>query len=334
MSKRGLPITSVILLIFQRKQNRIFLASKMDIEIENLDSAGSTHHQTEFLSELALLKHLAMAGQGFMPSIRHYTKAIGIFLHYIEYLNPAALRNSRFSEPPPMRQDPTEKGQFSNLVGKGVADFLSRRLSHAKVTFSYEAVMAVNGNKIKGRRPDLYCIGQGFQFAVEAKGLAKAEVSSAEMAKHKKQSRQGPVPVNFSIASISFNLFHSARCKYHDPINKNTSYNQRANDALLYFYYRGIFEYLDDKFFRVEIGEIEGMRCFFIDIIGPGTPYSILLDGRLSLCLVLQEDFKAYTIDSNIKKHFFNERQITGPNYYLDTDGIGFALREFHSSQY
>lgn len=131
----------------------------MILEVEILDASAQIQRTTIDLPLLGLLKHLAIAGQGYMPSAKEYIRTIGMFLHYIEYLSPRALLDSHFSEPPSIRRDPTEKGDFSTIAGKGIADFLCRRISGAKVTFNYEAAMTVNGHRIRGQRPDLYCIG-------------------------------------------------------------------------------------------------------------------------------------------------------------------------------
>src|SRR5208283_2967007 len=166
----------------------------MDILIEYIDQAREVSNRTESINAFGLMKHIAIAGQGYLPSIKYYTRICGIFCHYIEYLNRTALTTSSFSLPPSIRRDPTEQGQFSNLVGKGLGDFLSRQLSGAKVTHSYEAAMILAGIPISGNRPDLYCIGDTFQFALEAKGFSAASISAKEMLKYKNQAQSGPLP--------------------------------------------------------------------------------------------------------------------------------------------
>jgi hypothetical protein len=73
--------------------------------------------------------------------------------------------------------DPTEKGQFSNLVGKAIADFLSKRIDHSLFTVNYEAAMrlkdislSISGKQI--RRPDLPAFVPNATFAIEAKGFS------------------------------------------------------------------------------------------------------------------------------------------------------------------
>ena len=301
----------------------------MNISIEYIDQTGNLSNRVESINTLGLVKHIAIAGQGYLPSIKYYTKIFGIFCHYIEYLNSAALNDSRFSLPPPERRDPTEKGQFSNLVGKGLGDFLSRQLSGGKVTHGYEAAMTLAGFPISGNRPDLYCLGDSFQFALEAKGYSATTVSANEMLNHKRQAQSGPLPVNFSVASVSYNLYELVQCKYHDPFNDNIQYNAPVNRELNRLYYTGIFEYLNFEYFRIEEGQIRKKHCYFIDILGADTPYNLRI-GDFSLALILQSEFKKFTLGEGIH---FNETAIQEPRLYLDTDGIGVCLMEFKSNK-
>lgn len=301
----------------------------MNIDIEYIDQESNLSNKVESINTFGLAKHIAIAGQGYLPSIKYYTKIFGIFCHYIEYLNSTSLNDSRFSLPPPERRDPTEKGQFSNLVGKGIGDFLSKRLSGAKVTHGYEAAMTVAGIPISGNRPDLYCVGNNIQFALETKGYSAATISAKEMLNHKSQAQSGPLPVNFCVASVSYNLYELVRCKYHDPYNDNIQYNAPVNRELNRLYYAGIFEYLNFDYFRIEEGEIQNKHCYFIDILGPGTPYKLCI-GSFSLALILQSEFKKATLSESFT---FNETAIQNPFLYLDTDGIGLCLMKFKSNK-
>jgi hypothetical protein len=299
----------------------------MRIHVEFMNGSGYISRRAEDISFLGFLKHLAMAGQGYMPTVKEYIRTIGMLLHYTEYLSLTAFHDSRFSEPPSVRRDPTEKGQFSNLVGKAFADFLGKRISGAKVTLGYEAAMTVQGHKIWGKRPDLYCIGNGFQFAIEAKGYDAGNVSEQQMLEHKDQSRQGPLSVNFTIASVAYDLYDSVKCKYYDPVNEMVEYNQQLNSTLLRLYYRGIFEYFDESLFPVSVHEIKGIPCFFIRIIGPDTPYPVFIGEKQVLGLIIDRSFKAYVLPERVDLPHFHESPIEAPLYFLDTDGIGFALR-------
>ena len=96
----------------------------------------------------------------------------------------------RFSEPPIGLSDPTDKGQFSNLAGKTIADFLSKRINRSLYTVIYEAAMrlrsmplSMGGKQV--RRPDLLAFAPNATFAIEAKGFSRGYGS---MIDHKDQS--------------------------------------------------------------------------------------------------------------------------------------------------
>jgi hypothetical protein len=165
---------------------------------------------------------------------------------------------------------------------------------------------------------------------LESKGYSAASISAKKMLNHKNQAQSGPLPVNFSVASVSYNLYDRVRCKYHDPFNENIEYNASVNQELNRLYYTGIFEYLNNEYFRIEEDEIQNKHCYFIDILGPGTPYDLRI-GEFSLTLILQSDFKKFTINEKTK---FNEGIIQEPFLYLDTDGIGFCLMSFKSKKH
>jgi hypothetical protein len=127
----------------------------MNISVEYIDSTGAVFYPTYYMSRLALAKHLAIAGQGYAPRPQKLMRTLGMFFHYSYYTQKASFNNNRFSEPPTELSDPTEKGQFSNLTGKAIADFLSKRIDNSLYTVNYEAVMRLSGHLLKGQRPDL-----------------------------------------------------------------------------------------------------------------------------------------------------------------------------------
>jgi hypothetical protein len=86
---------------------------------------------------------------------------------------------------------------------------------------------------------------------------------------------------------------------------------------------------LNFDYFRIEEGEIQNKHCYFVDILGPGTPYNLSIGG-LSLALILQSEFKKSILG---ERPHFNETAIQEPLLYLDTDGIGICLMEFKPNQ-
>jgi len=116
----------------------------MDIKVEYKDKQGNVTNPEYSLSGLAFVKHLACAGMHYAPRAQKLLRIISMFLHYNPYMQRQAFYNNRFSEPPICFSDPTEKGQFSNLAGKAIADFLSKKINGSIYTVNYEAAMRMH----------------------------------------------------------------------------------------------------------------------------------------------------------------------------------------------
>jgi hypothetical protein len=200
----------------------------MNLTVEYKDTAGTVFNQMYILRRLAFAKHFAIAGQAYAPRPQKLIRTLAMFFRYIYYLQRQAFNNGKFSEPPIQLSDPTEKGQFSNLAGKAIADFLSKRISQSIYTVNYEAAMRMQGMPITVGRPDLPAFKQDSMFAIEAKGYSRGY---GNMATHKAQSQTGGIPVNFTVACVSYNLYNNIQCKYHDPFNDNivTDYSNSQN---------------------------------------------------------------------------------------------------------
>lgn len=132
----------------------------MNITVEYKDTAGAISNQTHNLTRIAFAKHLAIDGQGYAPRPQKLIRTIAMFFHYSNYIQRQAFNNNRFSEPPIQLSDPTEKGQFSNLAGKAIADFLSKRIDQSIFTVNYEAAMRLRRLPLNVERPDLLAFKQ------------------------------------------------------------------------------------------------------------------------------------------------------------------------------
>jgi hypothetical protein len=221
----------------------------MNIAVERKDINGNITNENHTISRLQLIKHLAMAGQGYMPKPQKILRTMGLFLYYSYYLRRSALNDDRFSEPPSKLSDPTEKGDFTTVVGKAIADFLSKRIDNSLFTVNYEAAMRIRGLPIKNKRPDLLAFSPNAMFALEAKGRKAS--TPGNMNDHKKQAQSGSIGVNFTVACISYNIFKKIKCKYYDPFNDNVEYDNTLLSKLSADYYRGLSEFLDKDYFRV-----------------------------------------------------------------------------------
>ena len=126
----------------------------MEIAVEYLDKHGKILNKNYSISKIGLVKHMAIAGQKYAPKIHKILKTIGMFFQFSYYMQSNSLKNDKFSLPPNHLYDPTEKGQFSNIVGKAIADFLAKKIDNAIHTVNYEAAMKMKGIPNTGSRPD------------------------------------------------------------------------------------------------------------------------------------------------------------------------------------
>lgn len=311
----------------------------MNLTVEYKDIAGTISNQTHNLTRIAFAKHLAIAGQGFAPRPQKLIRTISMFFHYSYYVQRQSFNNNRFSEPPMQLSDPTEKGQFSNLAGKAIADFLSKRIDQSIFTVNYEAAMRLRNMPLNVRRPDLLAFKQNSMFALEAKGYSGGH---GNMTTHKAQSQTGGIPVNFSVACVSYNLYNNVQCKYHDPYNDNVPYDNELLKKLTQQYYSGLSEFLNEKYFNYREIEIQGEKFYEVEL--SYRPFEKLFTDefpfrhfwhfkileyyrpRLILPLAIR-DFAKDGIKSETKPFIFETNKEQEKNLYIDNDRIGLQIR-------
>lgn len=305
----------------------------MNIEVEYLDKHGSISNQNHYISKLGLVKHMAIAGQRYAPTSKKILKTIGMFLQYSYFLQSNALNKDKYSLPPYNINDPTEKAQFSNIAGKGIADFLAKKIDNALHTVNYEAAMRIKKMSIAGSRPDLLAFTNKDTFAIEAKGYSNSSISCSEMSKHKNQSQAGTIPVNFTVASVSYNLYDKVKCKYYDPYNANIPFDEELLSETTKKYYSGIIGFLDfadhkevkyknESFYEIDIlssNFINGhynrtFRYFFHDLLHHN-----------QLKMILPKNIEVYSkeglnIDTEPFLYDGNEE------IYIDNDRIGLKI--------
>jgi hypothetical protein len=310
----------------------------MNISVEYKDSTGAISNQTHKLTRLAFAKHLAIAGQGYAPSPKKLIRIVAMFLHYSYYLQRQTFYNDKFSEPPLQLSDPTEKGQFSNLAGKAIADFLSKRIDQSLFTVNYEAAMRLRRMPLNVGRPDLLAYKQNSMFALEAKGFSGGH---GNMTTHKNQSLTGGIPVNFTVACVSYDLYSNVKCKYHDPFNDNIPYDNEILSALTRNYYKGLSEFLNQKYFEYHEFDFQGERFYEVELsyryfekffpdefpFRPIWHFEILEFYRPKLILPMNIKEYAEKGITNETKPFIFELKEQDNNLYIDNDRIGLRIR-------
>jgi hypothetical protein len=291
---------------------------------------GDTKSSSYNLSMPALVKHLALSGCHYMPNMQIFFRCIGMFFHYGYYLQKESLDNDRFSTPDCV-PDPSEKAQFSNLAGKAIADFLSKRIDNSMFTVNYESEMGKKDLPIKGQRPDLLAFTTNSMFAIEAKGYSK---SVKNMEKHIEQSQYGEIPVDFCVASVSYNLYQKVKCKYYrsSSLNKNGIERNELLKTLSKKYYSGFLDFL--KFKNEDELLCLKENFYKIDL------YKCFEEFSLKICwknifnfhgikLIIPEKIENYA-----EKGLYNDNDdnitpfevYSNENIYIDKDRIGIEL--------
>jgi hypothetical protein len=308
----------------------------MKIDVKYKDTTGYISKRSVILTRLALFKHLAIAGQGYAPALNKVMRTIGMMLHYYYYIQKDDFDNNRFSEPPKELSDPTEKAQFSNLVGKAIADYLSKKIDKSIYTVNYEAVMRMQGKKLVGSRPDLIAYCPKSVIAIEAKG--RHDSTPGNMQKYKVQSQSGSIIVNSSVACVSYNLFQKVNCNYYDPIVSDSPYDNEILRALSRSYYAGLKEYLNKDYFRIETVQIGKEKFYEIKIseLFLRQKYSRLLlfpfywvklfqfyNPRLLLPINI-EDLSKKGLSSETRPFEYDSND--SENLYIDNDRVGFKI--------
>jgi len=303
----------------------------LNIEVEYQDIHGVLSHRNYNISKLGLVKHMAIAGQRHAPSSHKILKTIGMFFQFGYYLQSNSLKNDKFSLPPNYLYDPTEKGQFSNIAGKAIADFLAKKIDNAIHTVNYEAAMKMKGMPITGSRPDLLAFTNKSTFAIEAKGYSRSSVNN--MVDHKIQSTTGGIPVNFTVASVSYNLYHKVKCKYYDPYNDNIKFDNELFAKVTKKYYSGFIDFLEFgnykevKHNNEEFYEVDLFSPYFMnmhqDVFFRNFMYDVL---HYQLKIILPKNIEEYAkegLNTNIEPFLYDgDKRI-----YIDNDRIGLKFR-------
>ncbi|MEA2049042.1 MAG: hypothetical protein U9O64_11435 [Campylobacterota bacterium] len=303
----------------------------MNIEVEYLDQHGVISNRNYYISKLGLVKHMAIAGQRYAPTSKKIFKTIGMFLQYSYFLQSNSLNKDKFSLPPHNLYDPTEKGQFSNIAGKGISDFLSKKIDNALHTVNYEAAMRIKKIPIVGGRPDLLAFTNNETFAIEAKGYTKNSVN--DMFKHKTQSQTGAIPVNFTVASVSYNLYDKVKCKYHDPYNANIPLDEKLLSEITKKYYSGIIdfldfadhkevEYKDESFYEIDILSSNFIntsynrifKYFFHDLLHHNQ-FKLIVPKKIT-------EYSEKGLDSHTEPFLYDSNE----KIYIDNDRIGLKI--------
>lgn len=287
----------------------------MKYELIHLDSKNKISITSGDISFLAFIKHATFAGINYPYHILHACRYASFFFDFI----PSFLGSNSFHKYPGLEKDQTETAYVSNRVGRAFADYFSKTIYGAKFTHSYECAMALKGYQIVGDRPDFYCDTLTEQFSVEAKGYSAQNISDVQMIKHKEQSETGPLSINFSVASVAYNLYKKPKIKFYDPIGDNVPYEDELNARLRKLYYQNalfLIESISDSRTQSEFTDY-----FAYNISYPFIPFRQFLVHKN----IVQPEF-IHTEWLKSVKNISSESQ-ENEDIYIDVDGIGLRYR-------
>lgn len=312
----------------------------MNIEVEYKDDKNNICHQRHYMSKLAFAKHVICVGKATLSwDVTVFVRSLATLIYYSDYVKSADFYNSKFSLPPIELSDPTEKGQFSNIAGRAIADFLSKKISKSIFTWNYEGAMRSLDMGIVGPRPDLLAFTNSKIFSIEAKGYTHGP---RNMDEHKKQAASGQIIVDFSVASVSYSLYSQVRCNYYDPIENKIPDFEGVLAKISKEYYSGFLDFLDlgvseftfenENYYEIELP----LGSTFVELYLNDTKPKSKSSYKLSLLLPIQiREYAENGIFKELKsldsRKFFmpseqNEKEDYIEEIYIDKDGIGLRV--------
>lgn len=281
----------------------------MIVPVEHINGAGVVNNFVLGISLPVFLKHAALAGQGPGPTLfPTLTRGFGLLLYYQDYINVGpGLTLQGFHRPTIC--DPTELGDFTTIAGKTFADILAKFVLGTPFTFTYEAALVALGFPLIGPRPDFFCISPAGQFSLESKGRQTVTAPAALLAEAKVQSATGAIPVPFSYAAVTFDLYGTTQCRFHDPVQRDAPDDLDLHLRLVNGYHGQI------------VREITGQGQPNVRRIGDRDflTYSFQLFGRRFQFLVDRGIQGRQAMDQPY-------RRVNEEGVYVDLDGIGVAI--------
>lgn len=204
----------------------------------------------ELISGEEIVKHFVIAGCGNVGGKKEFRKAKGALIYFEDYF-PDNENAKGFVAQTGYLYDPTAKAQFSNLVGKALADYFFKRIVVNGITINYEAMMKIKLGSVKNvSRPDLYGICNSSKvYAIEAKGFTNTTKKKQE---HKNQALNAPLHADYHIASVTENIYTKIHVDFYDPSLEEIKIKCTEEDCTAAYYGQIIKDFLsDDNYERV-----------------------------------------------------------------------------------
>ncbi len=291
----------------------------MNLNVIQKNKVGTITQSSYQVGLARLLKHIGIAGQNKPLSAFSILRGFGFLAYFYHYFDHPHLlwMPFRFRRKSSFSWDPTDIAQFSNIIGKAVGDMLARRISGALYTHTYEAALLVKNQTMSGKRPDLYCDTGHEQFALEAKGFTRQNVSDQKMQAFKNQAASGSLPVHFYVACATYALFdYPIIAKYYDPENNDVQYDRHASLILARSFYSSVLGALS------ELPEVESRKLANTDCSSFSLDRFGLADCRV---LIAKEAIK-WTLSEQMPSELPSFEKLEEDDIFLDKDGIGIEI--------
>ena len=267
----------------------------------------------EEVSYLKFLKHASFAGLGpdfaCVPAIFH---SVGLAFHF----------GSKFSlksdhiERTWLIMDPDDLREMSRLIGRAVGDMFAKSHFGARYTLCYEHALLAKAIVQAGKSPDFYCIDRSNTkaFTMEAKGFSQRTIGPKQFAQHKAQSAASQLPIHYSVASVTHNIYNKIMARVEDPEHEASPLDPSFARGLIENYLDAVHARLSQFCEVANEFKIRGLWYLSYD----ASPYLVTAPNRASRF--------EYLIPREAAAGYVLERQIEDEHSYFDLDGIGVKL--------
>lgn len=285
----------------------------MDIDVNLVDSKGKKHSFAEKVSKLKFLKHASFAGLGpnfaWIPTIFH---SVGLAFHFGSKFS---LQSDHIERTWPIK-DPDDLREMSRLTGRAIGDIFAKSHFGAQYTLCYEHALFTNGIVAAGKSPDFYCIdlSGAKAFTVEAKGFSQRTLGPKQFAGHKAQSAASQLPIHYSVASVTHNIYNKVIARVEDPEYENLPLNPSFSRALI------------DSYFNTVHGRLSQF-CNVREEFRIGNANYLAYDASPYLVGAPRSPFMIeYLVPREASADPVRDLQIDEETSYFDVDGIGVRL--------
>ena len=178
----------------------------MNISVDFIGIVEMQETKKYNMSKLAFIKHLAIAEQGYLPSLHKLIRTLSRFVLFSPFLKKEAFRDNRFSEPNFFYNDNEPKRLFPGLAGLAFADYLSKRIDKSIFSISFDALHSNSPRSQRVLDPDLLCFSNQFVFGIESK-FKNYSRNSRNWSAPQNQIDLNLLNINYLVFAVTYNVY-------------------------------------------------------------------------------------------------------------------------------